>query len=85
MNIPARPTRALRADVGTTSHTKRLSAPGRERCVNEQPVTNKGFYKAKRECKACRGAGLTPDPTDYYRTTICGGCNGRGYVRQWRK
>jgi mono/diheme cytochrome c family protein len=85
MNIGHKPARVLAATAANTKADLRPLTAGPLMTVNKQPAANKGFVKELRKCAACHGSGTQPAEDNLYRIAICSGCNGRGYVREWRK
>jgi DnaJ-class molecular chaperone len=53
--------------------------------VNKRPCANRGFRKGNRVCTVCNGTGTEVDPVIDYGVAVCSGCNGHGYVKEWRK
>lgn len=44
-----------------------------------------GWRKHQRTCVGCNSTGMRAAAAGVAQVTICSGCNGRGYVVEWRK
>jgi hypothetical protein len=85
MDIPAKPLRAARGRRVRIVARTGSTLVGPVLTVNEQPAANRGWSKVIRRCRSCNGSGTQPAEVNLYRIAICTGCNGRGYVKEWRK
>ena len=58
---------------------------GPEVVVQKHPRHWVNWKKHRRKCVACDGQGLLRCEHAPLGTVMCSGCNGRGYVAEWRK
>ena len=57
-----------------------------EKVVVYKPArVTRGWRKTRRACTVCDGAGMTPVPHAPLGVLACNGCNGYGYVYEWKK
>lgn len=53
--------------------------------VIKRPRSGRDWRKHSRTCTACEGTGMLPAAQQTTGHFLCPGCNGRGYVTEWRK